>query len=259
MKRILFAAALLLSIGTVSAQTTGDRLEPSRALAEDLFYRFHYADAAQMYRELLAADSTNFSLLTRLSESWNFRGLDLQSQTKKDSAEVAFERAVRYAEQTRRHHTDSAMTYVNLAAAYGDLALFRGGKAKVHIGREVKRFCEQALRIDSTNVVALTILGVFNRELSKLSWIQRLVAKTVYGGLPDGSIEMSVEFLEKALKVDSTALFPNYSLAVTYRRMKEEEAALAQLEKVLTLQPGNSEEARYRDNAAAWLAEAGAK
>ncbi len=257
--RILFAVAFLLSTRTVSAQTTDDRWEPSRALAEDLFCGFQYADAARMYEELLAADSTDFGVLTRLSESWNFRGLDLQSHEKKDSAEKAFERAVRYAEQTRRHHVDSAKTYVNLAAAYGDLALFRGGKAKVHIGREVKRFCEKALRIDSTNVPALTILGVFNRELSKLSWIQRFVAKSFYGGLPEGSINMSVEFLEKAIKIDSTALFPNYSLAVTYRRMKKEEEALAQLQKVVDLQPGNSEEVRYRDNAVAWLAEARAK
>ena len=69
----------------------------------------------------------------------------------------------------------------------------------------------------------------------------------------------SVEYLEKAIGVDSTALFPNYSLAVTYRHMKEEEAALAQFGKVVNLQPGNSEEARYRDNAASWLAEAGTK
>ena len=252
---ILFTAAFLLSTCMVSAQTTDDRREPSLALAEELFCGFNYADATRIYEELLAADSTNFGVLTRISESWNFRGLDLQSQEKKDSAEEAFERAVGYAEQTRRHHGDSAKTYVNLAAAYGDLALFRGGKAKVHIGRNVKRFCEHALSIDSTNVAALTILGVFNRELSKLSWIQRLVAKTIYGGLPGGSIQKSAEFLEKAIEIDSMALFPNYSLAVTYRSMKEEEAALAQLEKVVSLQPGNSEEARYRDNAAAWLAE----
>ena len=100
-------------------------------------------------------------------------------------------------------------------------------------------------------------MGVYHREVSKLSWIERLVAKTVYGGLPKGSIQKSVEFLQRAIEVDSTALFPNYSLAVTYRAMKEDEAALAQLEVVLRLEPGNSEEARYKKNAETWLAEAG--
>ena len=256
MRAFLFAVFLLPTL-TAAAQSTDHGWSPSMERAEELFSEFKYADAAWIYKHLLNADSTDYGLLIRLSESWNLHGLDLQAGGRKDSAKSAFDQAVTYAEQTLRHHADSARTYVNLAAAYGDLALFKGGKGKVRIGRQVERYCTDALLIDSTNVHALTILGVFHRELSRLSWFEKLVARTIYGGLPKGSIEKSVDFLRKAIEMDSTALFPNYSLAVTYRRMKKDDAAFHQLEKVLTLKPQNSEEARYRAKAAAWLAEAG--
>jgi tetratricopeptide (TPR) repeat protein len=250
---------VLAPTDTILAQPSDHGWVPSRVQAHEQFRAFNYVDAAWMYHEVLKGDTTDFDALIKVTESWNLRGLDLQAAGQKDSAEVSFERAVKYAEQTFRHYPDSAATYVNLAAANGNLALFRGGKAKVRTGRDVQRYCMQALQIDSTNVVALTILGVFHREVSKLSWIERLVAKTVYGGLPKGSIDKSVEYLRKAIEVDSTALFPNYSLAVTYRRMKEHQASLQQLEIVSQLRAGNSEEARYLSQTEAWLEEEGRK
>jgi tetratricopeptide (TPR) repeat protein len=228
---------------------------PVPAMADRYFDAFDYDKAIEVYRNLLPSDTTDYRTLTRLTESWNLRGLDLQAAGEKDAAELAFEHAVLFAEQTGRHHPDSARTYVNLAAAYGNLALFRGGKTKVHIGRQVEEYTEKALEIDSTDVIALSIMGVFHREVSKLGWLEKLLAKAIYGGIPKGSLEKSVDYLERAVKIDSTALFPNYSLAVTYRRMDEMESARHQYERVRNLEPANSEEARYVENSVAWLEE----
>jgi tetratricopeptide (TPR) repeat protein len=228
---------------------------PTVATADRYFAQFKYEDAIEVYRNLLSSDSTDYWTLTRLTESWNLHGLDLQAAGEKDEAELAFEHAVLFAEQTYRHHPDSARTYVNLAAAYGNLALFRGGKTKVHIGRQVEEYTEKALDIDSTDVIALAIMGVFHREVSKLGWLERLLAKAIYGGIPKGSLEKSANYLERAADLDSTAVFPNYSLAVTYRRMHEMESARNQYQRVGKLEPANSEEARYVQNAIAWLQE----
>jgi tetratricopeptide (TPR) repeat protein len=215
-----------------------------------------YPEAAAMYIDLLRSDSTDYWFLTRATESWNLHGLDRQAGADKDGAEKAFEKAVIYAEQTKRHHADSSRTWVNLAAAHGNLALFRGGKEKVKAGQMVEDYANRALEIDSTDVIALSILGVFHREVSKLSWLERTLARAFYGNVPSGSIERSVSYLEKAVEADSSSVFPNYSLAVTYRQMDRDEAALRQLETVLKLPALNSEEARYKAKAMRWLAEA---
>jgi tetratricopeptide (TPR) repeat protein len=254
--RTAVVLSLVFFAQSVLAQPEEFGFVPSPDLAEEYFRNYDYIDAALVYQHILWTDSTNFQVLTRLTEAWNLHGLDLQAAEKKDSAEVAFETAVKYAEQTRRHHPDSARTYVNLAAAWGNWALFQGGKTKVRIGRQVEEYGHEALRIDSTDVMALSILGVFHREVSRLSWIERLLAKAVYGGIPKGSIEKSEQYLKRAIAVDSAAVFPNYSLAVTYRRMKKKEEAAKQLEYVLTLEPANTEELRYLKNARTWLEEA---
>lgn len=222
---------------------------------EKHFAAFRYPDAARTYSQILVADSTHYYALKMATESWNLHGLDQQAARQKDSAEVAFERAVVLAERSLRHYPDSADTWVNLAAAWGNLALFKGGKDKVRIGQQVEDYGNRALEIDSTHVIALSILGVFYREVSKLSWIERVLAKAIYGGVPDGSIEQSVAYLQRAIEADSLALFPTYSLAVTYRHMKEHELAQELLDRVVAMRSANSEESRYQFNARRWLAE----
>lgn len=221
------------------------------ARADSFSARFEYREAIRLYRSADAVQSLH--RLSGLSTAENMSGLDFLAKGEKDSAEIHFERAVEVAERMTRMYQDSAASYFNLAAANGDLALLKGGKTKVRLGRQVEHDALRAVEIDSSYSDALSVLGAFYREVAKLSWIERLVAKTLFGGLPSGSLEKSEHYLRRAVKVDPTSPFAVNELGQTLLEMGRKEDAREQFETLVTLEPRNSENARQIAEAASWL------
>jgi hypothetical protein len=137
-------------------------------------------------------------------------------------------RAVRAGPSISRAHT-------TLAAALGKLALFRGGKRKVELAREVGREARRAAELDPQDFAPFTVLGVLERELATLNPFLRGFAGALFGGVPDASLERSAALLERATRLGSGFVAPHFELARTYEEMDREAEARAELEKALGL------------------------
>jgi tetratricopeptide (TPR) repeat protein len=83
------------------------------------------------------------------------------------------------------------------------------------------------------------ILGIYYRELSSLSWIERTFANTFFGGVPQGSLEDSEQMLKKALAINPNIVVAVYQLSKTYREMNRNKEEEALLRKVLTMKELN--------------------
>ncbi len=236
---------LVLAATDARAQTSAiDR-------ADSLSARFEYRAAIPLYRSVSTDDEVH--RLSELATAENMLGLDVLAEGDKDSAEVLFGQAVETSEHMVETYPDAAASYFNRAAAKGNLALLKGGKTKVRLGREVESDALRAVEIDSTYSDALSVLGTFYREVAKLNWIERLVAKTLFGGLPSGSLEKSERYLRRAIKSDPASPFANYELGETLIEMERTAEATKVFEKLQTLKPRNSENVRQIDEAASWL------
>jgi tetratricopeptide (TPR) repeat protein len=99
------------------------------------------------------------------------------------------------------------------------------------------------------------VLGVFYREVARLSWIERLVAKTLFGGLPPASLVKSEEYLRKAVRADPESAFAAFELGQTLEALDRREEARDVYERLLGLEPRNSENLRDIEEARRWLAE----
>jgi hypothetical protein len=124
-----------------------------------------------------------------------------------------------------------------LAASLGKLALFRGGKRKVELAREVGREARRAAELDPRDFAPFTVLGVLERELATLNPLLRGFAGALFGGVPDASLERSAAFLERATRLAPGYIAPHVELARTYVEMDREAQARAELEKALALPP----------------------
>ncbi len=218
--------------------------------ADSLSSIFAYPAAIQAYRQV---NPIQASALYGLSTAENMLGLDYLAAGVKDSARVHFEQSVDAAEAMRTHFPDDPRTYFSLGASYGNLALLRGGKTKVQLGRDVEQYARHAVELDSTYSDALALLGTFYREVAKLSWIERFVATTLFGGLPKGSLDKSLYYLERAVRCDSASTFATFELGQTFIEMDRFEEARKVFERLATLSPRNSENARDMKEAARWL------
>ena len=147
----------------------------------------------------------------------------------------------------REKFPDRPETYFHLSAAYGNLALFKGGKSKVKIGRDVEQYAKKAIELDSTYAPAYVALGLFYREVSDLNWVQRSFAKVLFGGVPKGSKEDAVAMLERAIALDPNFSLAHFELAITLEKMGRKEEAIPHLRKVIELPPATTQDVRNKE------------
>lgn len=182
-------------------------------------------------------ETLSFELLARLSRVHTDYSLDLIEAGDREQAKEQMDAALDYALRLEELHPDRAETWFLLAIANGNLAEFEGGRGKVRIGRAVEEYCLRAMEIDPQYAPPYIVLGVFHREVSEVSWIQRLVANTLFGGLPKGSYESSAELLRTAVELDPRIPLAQFELGRTLFRSKLLEEARPFLVTGATLPP----------------------
>ena len=83
------------------------------------------------------------------------------------------------------------------------------------------------------------ILGIYNRQIDALSWIERLFANTFFGDVPEGSFEESEKMMLKVLELKPGLVIAALHLSLTYQEMGKEEKEIALLKKVIELPETN--------------------
>lgn len=122
--------------------------------------------------------------------------------------------------------TDAESNFV-MAVAMGRMALISGARDRVAASRDIKRYAQKALEIDPDHAGALHVMGRWNFRIANLSFVERLAANTLFGGVPGpASNERAVELTEKAISIDGDVLLYYFDLATVYREMGMDEQAI---------------------------------
>lgn len=244
MKYFLLCCCLVLLGGAgVQAQS----LAALRAEGDQAYAAFDNLRALGAYERALRLAPTDFTLLINLTRASNDLAQDLMTAGRKQQAEARFEQAVGYAEALKRHHPNRAETYFFLAATYGNLALFKGGKEKVQLGRDVETYCKRAIQLDPRYPLSYVALGIFYREVSDLNWVQRTFANALFGGVPSGTKQDAIRNFNRALELDPTLSVAHYEIAKTYEALGQRDRAVTHYRKVVELRPANTQDRRNQD------------
>ncbi|WP_456424535.1 tetratricopeptide repeat protein [Rhodocaloribacter sp.] len=246
--------ALVMLVSTVAAQTPpadssriDETVEALLRRGDALYAAFDNNSALDSYKSAYTRAPDRFDVLLRLTRAYHDLAKDLLAAGSKKAAEEAIRKAVAVAEEMKEKFPDRPETYFQLAAAYGNLALFKGGKSKVKIGRDVEQYAKKAIELDSTYAPAYVALGLFYREVSDLNWIQRSFAKVLFGGVPSGSKEDAAAMLERAIALNPDFALAHFELAITYEKMGRKEDAIPHLRKAIELPPATSQDVRNRE------------
>jgi tetratricopeptide (TPR) repeat protein len=171
----------------------------------------------------------------KLTRTYNDVGEELKELHKRDEAEKYMNKALEFAELFKSKFPDSAIVYTYLAMSYGNIAMFRGGEEKVKFAQKIKKNLEISLQKNPDDYLPYIILGIYNREVASLSWLEKLFANTFFGELPEGSYEESERLFLKALTIEPGMIVATFQLARTYRKMEREKDEIILLKKVLKL------------------------
>ncbi len=255
LRRFLLVGLLLAVTGTLPSLLAAQAPNEFEVAGDSLFSVFDNDGALRNYEEAAKAGEVGFDLLYKMARAAHESGQDADADGRRDRAEALYEKAVGYAEQLQDRFADRAASHFMAAATIGKLAQFKGGREKVRIGRAVEGHFEEAMRIDSTFALSYVVGGIFNREVAQLNWIQKLAARTLFGGLPNASLDQSKAYLRKAIELDRHLIIAHWELAQTCLAMDRVAEAVAHLKFLVRLPDQSSEDRRLRERAAVQLQE----
>lgn len=273
---VTIALALLVAGLAAPAAAAADRdAKPAMsAVAEavataDRFYaQRDFEGALLTCRAALATDSTAYDLWWRLARSLTDRGARATYDGAKPKAQAAFEDAVAAARRAVGTATigaagakgDRPEGHLELAVALGRLALFKGGKDKIRLSKEIKTEADRALAVDSQQDRAHHVLGRWNRGIAELSFFEKTAANTILGGLPKGATyDAAVTHFEQAIAINPGYANHHVELGRTLLKLGLKAKARAEFETALACPVKTPFDAEYKNEARELLVKAKAQ
>ena len=193
---------------------------------------FEIQQAFDEYMKAFKADTSNCKVLWKIAETY----INLGEETEKNKRVQYYYTAEKWARKTVSICPDEANGHFFIAVASGKLALYEGGRRKVNRSKEVKAEAEKALELQPNHHGAYHVLGRWHREIANLSWILKVAAKIIYGGVPPGaSNQAAVTNFKKAIESMPEWINHHKQLGLTYMEMKKWQSAKEEFETVLEL------------------------
>ena len=214
------------------------------------------AEALNHYENLLRSDSTNFEALWKASMCAIDLGEFETDKKKRDEYQRKGELLARRAVSLK---SDNAEGHFHLSRALGIAALSVGVKQRVNYARDVREHAMLALKYDPEHAGALHVMGVWNAEVMRLSFAEKLLAKAFLGAgfFSQASWEDALKYMEKSAAVDPNRLTHHLDLARVYRDRKMYDKARASYKRVIDGRVYYYNDEHYKRLAAAELAKLG--
>lgn len=246
MKRFSFLVACFL-LAAVSRglcmDTYRDHLERG-----DLYYaELNNEKALEEYQKAHALAPEEFETLLRLTRIYN--DLGRLALRRSEDSEPMYRKAIVYAEKLHERYPEKAESYFMLALCHGSLVPFKTLREKLELGRDVEQNARRAIEIDPNFSMAYVVLGIFYRGISRLGWLEKVVANTIFGKNLTGTLEDSEKMLLQAIDLEPDNSFAHFELAWTYRAMEQPEKSIAMLQKVVSIPPRNMREKLQQEQA----------
>jgi len=201
---------------------------------DEYYSKFDNINALNNYKEAYNLDPNSFEILMKLTRAYNDVGEDYKEQGSAE-AEGYFIKAFEHSEIMKELFPERGETYFFMAATRGNLALFKGGRDKVKLGRDVEKYARKAIELKPDYGEPHVALGVYYREVANLNWFLKKFAKAFFGGLPEGTNEDSLKMLLKAEELIPESVYVQYELGKTYKEIGNKEKMKEHFNKALLL------------------------
>jgi hypothetical protein len=171
------------------------------------------------------------AILLRLSKQY----ADLMSDKSGAEAKAAGEKSLDYARRALALDAKSARAHLALAIAYGKLTDHVDNRTKIEYSKLIRDEAQKAIALDASDDFAHHVLGRWHHGVATLNPVLRMIARVVYGGLPDASLEEAAKHLRKATELAPQRIIHHYELARVLTELGQTEAARKEWEAVINL------------------------
>jgi len=212
-------------------------------------------EALEKYKLVLSQEPTNITALIRAAELSTMLAAFNEKDTK--SKQLFLSSAGAYAVRaysTNPKNADAAyvmsLTQAKLADNQPD------NKKLIECVRNSKIYADEALAINPAHAKANFTVGKWHMEMANLNMVKKAAVKLMYGGLPEGSIDSAIVFLEKARTHDPYFVNTYLELAKIYDQLHQPTKVIEVLTKMVKLPTRKTEDISLKAAGAKMLAAA---
>ncbi len=219
------AVSLIILISSAPPEATRkERARTPVELADKELREMNYPKADSIYSSELRKNPGNAELFWKLARLQVSIGESVSSE-QANAGLQHYHKAAEYARTSISLDSTNAKGHTWLAASLAIMADKIGNKEKLNRAKEIKRELDTALRLNSNDETALSLLGSYYREAANIGWLKRVVANTFVGEVPKGNYDLAEKAFRKAIALDPQIIRNYHELAlICIERGNREEA-----------------------------------
>jgi len=218
------------------------------AIGDSLADLWQHEEASTAYLKVLEFDPNNYRACWKAGDE-KTEFADKLPPKWRNPKERAFSEATALCRRAIQINPTGWEGHFRLSVALGRLALFRGGKEKINLSKEIKAEADTAVALNPEADLAYHVLGRWHQNLANLSGMLKFFAKVLYGGVPPGTNEEAVAMFQKAIEINPNHIEHYLELARTYEFMGQKEKMRDPLTKVLELPVVEEDDPQFKKEA----------
>ena len=215
-----------------------DGSEVSRLLqqADELYTGFKTKAALKALLRVLELDPDNPEALSKIARVYVDFGDNIPETESnwQDKRLQQYRIAEDYARKAVKVDPNGTWGHFYVATSLGKMAVHSSVSQQIDLAEEIRTEVEKAIACDPQNGFAYHVYGVWHRRMAEIGKTSRLLASALlWRSIPKGSMETSVEYLKKAISLNSTVISHHLELAKTYISLGKWELPRASLKSSL--------------------------
>jgi tetratricopeptide (TPR) repeat protein len=245
-------------VGCPNCSNDGSPVSRSLQKADELYAAFKFKEALAELLKVLDSDPQNAEALSKIARVYIDFGDAIPESTPDWEAKrlKQYQIAEQYARRAVKADPSVVWGHFYVAVSLGSIATVSPVAKQIDLAGEIRSAIEKAIALDPQNGFAYHVYGVWHRKMAEIGKMSRMFASVIYGrSVPTGSMEKSIEYLNRAVTLNPTVIVSRLELARSYIAVENWSLARSFLTSIRGLPAQFSDDAKNKQNAEQLLEE----
>jgi tetratricopeptide (TPR) repeat protein len=245
-------------VGCPNCSNDGSPVSRSLQKADELYAAFKPKEALAEFLKVLDADPQNAEALSKIARVYiNFGDVIPESTPDWEAKRLKqYQIAEQYARKAVKADPSVVWGHFYVAVSLGSMATVSPIAKQIDMAGEIRGAIERAIALDPQNGFAYHVYGIWHRKMAEIGKMSRMFASVIYGrSIPTGSMEKSIEYLNKAVTLNPTVIASRLELARSYVAVENWSSARSFLTSIRGLPIQFSDDAKNKQKAEQLLEE----
>ena len=245
-------------VGCSNCADDGSLVSRSLQKADELYAAFKPKEALPELLKVLDLEPQNAEALSKMARVYIDFGDVIPESTPDWEAKrlKQYQIAEQYARKAVKADPSVVWGHFYVAASLGSMATVSPVAKQIDMAGEIRGAIEKAIALDPQNGFAYHVYGIWHRKMAEIGKMSRMFASVIYGrSIPAGSMEKSIEYLNKAVALNPTVIASRLELARSYVAVENWSSARSFLTSIGGLPIQFSDDAKHKQKAEQLLEE----